>query len=99
MLTAASPRWNNSDGFGSSWLISNKEFRSKNGVGWSQWSWTAEWLIPKVEARKNEEGGGRLEPGASLSLFWPSTAEAKCLKMHCVEDAKQETDFRVHCPS
>ena len=55
---ATSTRWNNSDQFGSSWLLSNEQLMSKNGVGWSRRLRMAG-VVPKVVTRK--QVGGQLE--------------------------------------
>lgn len=49
------PRWNNSDEFGSPWLLGHKELSSKNSVGWSQRPRMPE-IVPKVAT--TEEVGG-----------------------------------------
>ena len=56
---------------GSSWLMGKKELSSKHGVGWTQWSRIAEWLILKIETGKKVGGwpetGARGVPGSLLS--------------------------------
>ena len=67
--------WNNSNEFGSLWLFSNEELRSKTRVGWSRRLRTAE-VIPLVVTGKEVEGwweAGR----RSLGLFHPNSLEAR----------------------
>ena len=79
--------WNNSEESWRSWLTGNKELSSKIGVGWSQRSRMAEWLILKLRLEEKLEGGQRLEQGTSRGLLHQTLL-------------KQETDCRdhwVHC--
>lgn len=66
---------NKSQESGSSRVAGDKEPSSANGVGWSRGPRTAEWLVPRLPLEKWLEGGWRLEEGASLGLFCPSTVE------------------------
>ena len=75
-LTGPPPEWNDSDKFGGSWLLGNKELSSKHGVGWS-WRLKITKVVSKVMTRKRLEGGRRLEEEASLGRFPPNTVEAK----------------------
>lgn len=42
-----SPQWDNSEEYGDSWLISNRELSTKNGVGWCLKQGMSEKMIPK----------------------------------------------------
>ena len=66
---------NKSQESGSSRVAGYKEPSSANGVGWSWRPRTAEWLVPRLPLEKWLAGGQRLEEGASLGLFCPSTME------------------------
>ena len=65
------PRWNNSEDFGGSWMISNRELNSKNGVGWCLRQGISKKIIPKTftgkEIGKWLEAGKKDIPGSVLS--------------------------------
>ena len=68
------PQWHNSDEFGSSWFLGNRELSSKNGVGWS-WRLRMADTVLKVASGKGVRGWWRQEEGASLGLLHPNTIE------------------------
>lgn len=73
----------------------DKEPSSANGVGWVPEAKDS-WLVPRFPLEKRLEGSRRLEEGASLRLFCPSTVEgethSRCCPAHCF-DSNSDSAF------